>query len=61
MQKGVGGFFSEVKAELVKVSWPKKEDVVKMTGLVIIVSVLTGFYVGTLDLIFTKTMEVVLK
>jgi len=31
MQKGVGGFFSEVKAELAKVSWPKKEDVVKMS------------------------------
>jgi preprotein translocase subunit SecE len=54
-------FFSEVKSELLKVTWPKKDQVVKLTGVVILISLGVGFFIGGLDLIFTKTVEFLIK
>jgi len=54
-------FFGEVKAELAKVTWPTKDQVIKLTGVVIIISLVVGLFVGGLDLLFTKIVEVVIK
>lgn len=54
-------FFGEVKSELKKVTWPTKDQVIRLTGVVIIISLIVGIFVGGLDLIFTKTMEFVIK
>ena len=54
-------FFSEVKTELLKVSWPKREDVVKLTVIVFLVSGLVGAYVGGLDYLFTKALELMVS
>lgn len=54
-------FFKEVKAELFKVIWPSKEDVVKLTIVVVTVSAIIGLYVGGLDFLFTKLTDLVLK
>ncbi len=53
-------YFAEVRSELTKVIWPKKGEVIKLTLLVILISVLIGGYVGGLDLAFTKLLSVVL-
>jgi len=42
-------FLSEVRTELLKVSWPKREDVIKLTLIVLLVSAIVGLYVGGLD------------
>ncbi len=54
-------FFKEVRAELGKVSWPKRPEVVKLTLVVIIASAAVGVYLGGLDYSFTKIMEFLLK
>ena len=54
-------FFKEVKAELFKVTWPKRPEVIRLTGVVIGTSVLVGVYLGGLDYIFTKAVELLLK
>ncbi len=54
-------FFKEVKTELTKVSWPKRPTVLKLTGVVIGASIIVGIYLGGLDYIFTKIMELLLK
>lgn len=54
-------FLKEVKAELGKVSWPSRETIIRLTGVVVGVSVLVGVYLGGLDYLFTKTMEIFLK
>jgi preprotein translocase subunit SecE len=59
--KGVTSFFSEVKIELSKVTWPSREEVIKLTLIVFLVSVVLGAYVGGLDFLFTKTLSLVLK
>lgn len=61
--KRIGGlvnYLKEVRAELSKVVWPKREEVIKLTLIVIIISVIVGIYVGVLDFVFTKGLEVVL-
>lgn len=54
-------FLTEVKAELYKVTWPTKNEVIRLTGVVIIISLIVGVFVGGLDYIFTKTIELLLK
>ena len=54
-------FLKEVRTELSKVDWPKREEVFKMTVLVIIVSTVVGLYLGEIDWILTKVMEEILK
>jgi len=58
--KSVVTFFSEVRSELSKVTWPKRNEVVKLTLIVFLVSGAIGVYVGGLDFLFTKILTVVL-
>jgi len=54
-------FIKETRDELRQVKWPTKDEVIRLTSIVIIVSVLVGVYIGGLDFLFTKTMEIILK
>ncbi|PIV00345.1 preprotein translocase subunit SecE [Candidatus Shapirobacteria bacterium CG03_land_8_20_14_0_80_39_12] len=54
-------FFGEVKAELLKVTWPSKNEVIRLTAIVIIISLIVGAFLGGLDFIFTKSIEFILK
>ncbi len=53
-------FFKEVRDELKKVVWPSKEEVIRLTGVVILVSALVGLYLGGADFILTKLFEVLI-
>jgi preprotein translocase subunit SecE len=57
----VVSFFSEVRGELSKVVWPKREEVVKLTIIVLLVSAAVGIYVGGLDYFFTKGLEILVS
>ena len=54
-------FFGEVKSELTKVTWPTRNQVVRLTGVVIILSLAVGIFVGGLDIAFTKIVELLVK
>ncbi len=54
-------FLKEVKAELTKVIWPTRDEVVKLTIVVVVVSVGIGLYIGGLDLLFTKMTDLLVK
>lgn len=54
-------FLKETRDELKKVVWPTKEEVARLTFVVIVISVLVGLYIGALDFVFTKAMEVLIK
>ena len=53
-------YLSEVKSELSKVVWPKRQEVIKLTLMVITISAIVGIYVGGLDLIFTRLLSALL-
>ena len=53
-------FFTEVKSELKKVSWPSRKEVYSTTLVVVATSILFGFYLWGLDLVFSRVMSLVL-
>ena len=53
-------YLREVKIELGKVVWPKREEVIKLTSVVFIISVVVGAYLGGLDLMFTKLLTYII-
>jgi preprotein translocase subunit SecE len=59
--KGPVVFLQEVRAELAKVIWPKRAEVIRLTIIVIAVSVAVALYVGGLDFIFTSVTNFLVK
>jgi preprotein translocase subunit SecE len=53
-------YLSESWAELKKVAWPTRETVIRLTLLVIAVSLAVGVYIFVLDSIFNALIEQVL-
>jgi len=54
-------FLKEVKTELSKVVWPTKKETIKLTVIVIGVSVFVGLFIGLLDFLFTNIMTIIIK
>ena len=52
-------FLREVQDELKKVVWPTKEEVIRLTGVVILVSLFVGLFLGGADFILTKLIELI--
>ena len=55
--KQVLAYLSEVRLEVSKVTWPKRNEVIKLTLIVFIISGIVGAYTGALDFVFTKLLE----
>jgi preprotein translocase subunit SecE len=53
-------FFKGVVLELKRVDWPSREKTIQLTLIVIGVSLVTGLFIGALDIGFTKLVEIVL-
>lgn len=53
-------YLVESWAELKKVAWPTRETVIRLTLLVVAVSVLVGIYIFVLDRVFNTLLDVVL-
>ena len=54
-------FLKEVKVELAQVVWPTKNETIRLTGVVIFISVVVGIILGTADFLLTKVMAVIIK
>ena len=54
-------FLKEVKIELVKVSWPKKEELWQSTLIVIVVSLMMAVFVGVVDLLLSRAVGTIIK
>ena len=59
-KRGLFQFFGEVVSELKKVTWPSREEAVRLTLLVIAVSAATGFALGLVDILFTRLLDFVI-
>ena len=57
--KSIAGFLSEVKIELTKVTWPTRNEVIRLTAIVLLFATALGLYVGGLDFLFTKILALV--
>ncbi|KKR71353.1 MAG: Preprotein translocase, SecE subunit [Candidatus Woesebacteria bacterium GW2011_GWA2_40_7b] len=57
--RAVINFFGEIKLELDRVTWPTRNETIKLTLIVFAVSVIIGVYVGGLDYTFTRILGLI--
>ena len=53
-------YLVESWAELKKVAWPTRETVIRLTLLVLAVSIAVGIYIFVLDRVFNTMLDLVL-
>lgn len=54
-------FLREVKVELEKVVWPSREQTIKLTMIVVFTILIVGFFVGGIDLLLSKLVDLLIK
>ena len=50
----------ETRSELKKVVWPTREQTIRLTGIVVAVSVAVGLFLGGVDLLFEQVFQILL-
>jgi len=54
-------FFREVRAELGKVNWPSRKEVVGSTAVVLVSVFILSFFLGLVDVVLQKVMSAILR
>jgi preprotein translocase subunit SecE len=49
-------FLTEARAELKKVAWPTRKELISATTIVIVVSILSGVVLGVFDIAFSRSI-----
>ena len=60
-QKVNPNFATDIIDEMKKVSWPTRSETIRLTTIVIIVSLIIGLYVGIIDVLLAKGLEIITK
>lgn len=53
-------YLQETRAELTHVSWPTRKQAAVFTIVVIVISLVTAFFLGAFDYIFTKLLQTII-
>lgn len=56
----LSSFLQESKQELNRVNWPSREETIRLTLVVVLLSLLVAAYLGALDFAFTYLLEILL-
>ena len=54
-------FSKDILDELKKVTWPSRKDTIRLTLIVIGMSLIIGLYIGIIDILLTKGLEFLTK
>lgn len=54
-------FFKEAREELAKVTWPTFPEAMRMTALVIVISLAVGLYLAALDFAYREGLQYMLE
>ena len=54
-------FVEEVVAELRKVTWPTRQETIKLTLVVLTVSAFIGIFIGGLDILLVNVSKLIFK
>lgn len=54
-------FLREVKVELEKVVWPSRQQTIQLTVMVILVTLIVGFFIGAIDYLLTQLTQLIIK
>ena len=50
-------FIQEVRGELLKVTWPTRAETIRITLIVVGISLAVGLYLGALDFLFAEMLK----
>jgi len=50
-------FLKEARAELVKVTWPTRKELMESTVLVIVSVIAVSIFIGAVDFVFNKLLQ----
>ena len=53
-------YLKETRGEMKQVSWPTRRTAIAFTVIVILVSIITAFYLGFFDFVFTSGLKTLL-
>jgi preprotein translocase SecE subunit len=56
-RNAIVGFFSDTIAEMKKVTWLSRREIAYLTGLVLLVAIVTGIILGAIDLGFSQLVS----
>jgi preprotein translocase subunit SecE len=54
-------FFADIREELKKVTWPTKQEIIKLTATVFIISLIVAVYIDIIDVLLAKVLELLTK
>ncbi|MCX5679548.1 MAG: preprotein translocase subunit SecE [Candidatus Omnitrophica bacterium] len=60
MANKVAGFFKEVKLEMIKVSWPNKNELVGSTIVVLVSLGVLALFIGVCDIALSTLVNVIM-
>ena len=49
--RGIPSFYQAVLAEMKKVTWPTRDELVKATRMIVVLSILLGITIGLMDFV----------
>jgi len=61
MHNPIATYFTEVKSEVAKVTWPTKKETIRLTTIVVVVSAIVATYLGALDFFLSYILKLVLR
>jgi len=54
-------FFTQTLDELKQVVWPTRQQLIRLTFIVLFISTAVGLYIGGIDFVLTKLTELLIK
>ncbi len=57
----IKNFFSEVRAEMQKVTWPTREELVGSTGVVLMTMFILSTFIGIADFVLSYVLAVIMR
>jgi preprotein translocase subunit SecE len=59
--RGITTWLRDVRSEMRKVVWPSRDEAIKLTTMVIVISIVVGVILGGFDALFAFTMTWLLQ
>ena len=59
--KKIGKFFTNVKSEMLKVSWPARDELINSTMVVLVSVAILALIIYAIDLAYTLAIRIILK
>jgi preprotein translocase subunit SecE len=60
-QNSIIRYFRETRVELGKVSWPSRQEAINLTLIVLAVTTGMAIFLGSMDWVFTKLFEFIIR